>query len=98
MKTASMDKTQTLKQRQQTPLSTPTDLAADATRDIAGAMNAILADVFALYLKTKNFHWHVSGRHFHDYHLMLDEQSDAIFATTDQLAERARKIGGTTLR
>ena len=65
---------------------------------ISAALNTLLADAFALYLKTKNFHWHVSGRHFRDYHLMLDEQSDAIFATTDQLAERVRKLGGTTLR
>src|SRR6476660_6957245 len=72
-------------------LDTPTDLPQDS-------LNTLLADAFALYLKTKNFHWHVSGRHFHDYHLMLDEQSDAIFATTDQLAERVRKLGGTTLR
>ena len=87
-----------LERRQEAPLITPTDLKGKATKDISGAMNGILADVFALYLKTKNFHWHVSGRHFHDYHLMLDEQSDAIFATTDQLAERVRKLGGTTLR
>ena len=84
--------------RRKAPLATPTDLKAAATGDIAGGMNAILADVFALYLKTKNFHWHVSGRHFHDYHLLLDEQSEAIFATTDQLAERVRKLGGITLR
>ena len=80
------------------PLATPTDLKPDATRDIAGAMNAILADVFALYLKTKNFHWHVSGPHFRDYHLLLDEQGEQIFATTDDIAERVRKIGGATLR
>jgi len=80
------------------PLATPTDLGGNATKDITGALNALLADTFALYLKTKNFHWHVSGRHFRDYHLMLDEQSDAIFATTDQLAERVRKLGGTTMR
>src|ERR1035438_10017372 len=79
-------------------LQTPTDLGANARRDIAGALNAILADSFALYLKTKNFHWHVSGPHFRDYHLLLDEQSEQIFATTDELAERVRKIGGTTLR
>jgi starvation-inducible DNA-binding protein len=79
-------------------LATPTDLGADATRDIAGAMNGILADVFALYVKTKNFHWHLSGPHFRDYHLMLDEQSDQIFAMTDLIAERIRKVGGTTLR
>ena len=79
-------------------LDTPTDLSQVAVNKISEALNVLLADAFALYLKTKNFHWHVSGRHFHDYHLMLDEQSDAIFATTDQLAERVRKLGGTTLR
>ena len=79
-------------------LDTPTDLPAAAVRDITKALNGILADSFALYLKTKNFHWHVSGRHFRDYHLLLDEQSEAIFATTDQLAERVRKLGGVTLR
>src|ERR1700726_996316 len=87
-----------LKDVQRMPLSTPTDLTPEATRDVTGAMNALLADVFALYLKTKNFHWHVSGPHFRDYHLMLDEQGDQIFATTDDIAERVRKIGGTTLR
>src|SRR5262249_49757085 len=70
----------------------------EGVQKISAAVNVLLADAFALYLKTKNFHWHVSGRHFHDYHLMLDEQSDAIFATTDQLAERVRKLGGITLR
>jgi starvation-inducible DNA-binding protein len=75
-----------------------TDLPADATRDIGAALNGVLADVFALYLKTKNFHWHMSGPHFRDYHLLLDEQSDQIFAMTDPIAERVRKIGGTTLR
>ena len=79
-------------------LDTPTDLSPDGVNKISTALNTLLADAFALYLKTKNFHWHVSGRHFHDYHLMLDEQSDAIFATTDQLAERVRKLGGTTLK
>ncbi len=79
-------------------LDTPTDLPQAAADKISAALNVLLADAFALYLKTKNFHWHVSGRHFRDYHLMLDEQADAIFATTDQLAERVRKIGGTTLR
>src|SRR5712692_10117069 len=90
--------TQDLERRQQAPLVTPTDLKTAATKDIAGVMNAILADVFALYLKTKNFHWHMSGPHFRDYHLLLDEQGDQIFATTDAIAERVRKIGGTTLR
>jgi starvation-inducible DNA-binding protein len=78
-------------------LATPTDLTAEATRDISAALNALLADMFALYLKTKNFHWHVSGAHFRDYHLLLDEQADQIFATTDPIAERVRKIGGRTL-
>src|SRR5271169_3893296 len=79
-------------------LATPTDLKSNAVKDLTGALNALLADVFGLYLKTKNFHWHVSGPHFRDYHLMLDEQSDQIFATTDDIAERVRKIGGTTVR
>jgi starvation-inducible DNA-binding protein len=79
-------------------LQTPTDLGANATKDLAGALNALLADTFALYMKTKNFHWHVSGPHFRDYHLLLDEQADQIFASTDVLAERVRKLGGTTLR
>jgi starvation-inducible DNA-binding protein len=87
-----------LVQRRDAPLTTPTDLARSATKDIAGAMNAILADVFALYLKTKNFHWHMSGPHFRDYHLLLDEQADQLFAMTDPVAERVRKIGGLTLR
>jgi starvation-inducible DNA-binding protein len=80
------------------PLDTPTDLKSAAVQDIVGALNVLLADMFALYLKTKNFHWHVSGSHFRDYHLLLDEQGDQIFATTDPIAERVRKIGGTTLR
>ena len=79
-------------------LATPTDLKPNAVRDLAGALNILLADMFALYLKTKNFHWHVSGPHFRDYHLLLDEQGDQIFATTDAIAERVRKIGGTTVR
>lgn len=79
-------------------LKTPTDLGSNATKDIAGALNAILADTFALYLKTKNFHWHVSGPHFRDYHLMFDEQAAELFASTDELAERVRKVGGNTLR
>ena len=79
-------------------LQTPTDLGANATKDMAGALNAILADTFALYMKTKNFHWHVSGPHFRDYHLLLDEQAEQIFASTDVIAERVRKIGGNTLR
>ncbi|MFL6752782.1 MAG: Dps family protein [Sphingomicrobium sp.] len=79
-------------------LATPTDLSSDAVRDVSAALNALLADMFALYVKTKNFHWHVSGPHFRDYHLLLDEQADQIFATTDPIAERVRKIGGTTLK
>jgi starvation-inducible DNA-binding protein len=79
-------------------LGTPTDLGANATKDISAALSGLLADAFALYLKTKNFHWHMSGRHFRDYHLLLDEQSVQIFAMTDPIAERARKIGGTTIR
>ena len=79
-------------------LDTPTDLPQAAVDKISAALNVLLADAFALYVKTKNFHWHVSGRHFRDYHLMLDQQSDDIFATTDQLAERVRKLGGTTVR
>jgi starvation-inducible DNA-binding protein len=79
-------------------LATPTDLKSNAVRDISGALNILLADMFALYLKTKNFHWHMSGPHFRDYHLLLDEQAEQIFATTDDIAERVRKIGGTTLR
>lgn len=84
-------------ERRKAPLATPSDLGNNAVRDLSGALNELLADVFALYLKTKNFHWHVSGPHFRDYHLMLDEQSDQIFAMTDPIAERVRKIGGTTI-
>ena len=84
--------------RRKASLRTPTDLRPEATRDITAALNGLLADTFALYLKTKNFHWHMSGPHFRDYHLMLDEQSDQVFAMTDPLAERVRKVGGTTLR
>ena len=79
-------------------LTTPSDLGSNAAKEIGGALNALLADVLALYLKTKNFHWHVSGPHFRDYHLLLDEQADQIFATTDPIAERVRKLGSTTLR
>lgn len=86
------------KARRKAPLATPTDLGADATRDLSGALTTLLADMFALYLKTKNFHWHVSGPHFRDYHLLLDEQAAQVYATTDAIAERVRKIGGTTLR
>jgi starvation-inducible DNA-binding protein len=84
--------------RRPASLHTPTSLGAQATLDNSGALNALLADFFALYLKTKNFHWHVSGPHFRDYHLLLDEQADQIYATTDPIAERVRKLGGTTLR
>jgi starvation-inducible DNA-binding protein len=91
-------KIQDIRHREEAPLVTPTDLKPVATKDIAGAMNAILADVFALYIKTKNFHWHLSGPHFRDYHLLLDEQGDQLFAMTDAIAERVRKVGGTTIR
>jgi len=87
-----------LTRRREAPTITPTDLGADASEDIAGGMNGILADVFALYLKTKNFHWHMSGPHFRDYHLLLDEQADQLYAMTDAIAERIRKTGGSTLR
>jgi starvation-inducible DNA-binding protein len=86
------------KARRMAPLDTPTNLGSNATRDISGALNVLLADMFALYLKTKNFHWHVSGPHFRDYHLLLDEQAGQVYATTDAIAERVRKVGGTTLR
>ena len=84
--------------RRRSPLKTPSDLPAEAITDISAALTALLADVFALYVKTKNFHWHMSGPHFRDYHLLLDEQAEQIFDMTDEVAERARKIGGTTLR
>ena len=87
-----------LAKRRDAPLETRTDLEQSATRDISAAMNAILADVFALYLKTKNFHWHMSGPHFRDYHLLLDEHADQLYAMTDPIAERVRKISGLTLR
>ncbi|HVY05519.1 MAG TPA: DNA starvation/stationary phase protection protein [Burkholderiales bacterium] len=87
-----------LASRRRAPLATPTDLKAAATRDVSGSMNAILADVYALYFKTKNFHWHVSGPHFRDYHLLLDDQATQLFAMTDPIAERIRKLGGSTLR
>lgn len=88
----------TAREKRLAPLRTPTSLSEDATRDISAALTGLLADVFAIYLKTKNFHWHVSGPHFRDYHLLLDEQSAELFAMTDPIAERARKIGGATLR
>jgi len=84
--------------RQKAPLATPSDIEHQAVRDITGALNALLADLFALYLKTKNFHWHMSGPHFRDFHLLLDDHGDQIFAMTDDVAERVRKIGGTTIR
>lgn len=86
------------KLRRSAPLHTPNDLGANATKDLSAALNALLADCYALYLKTKNFHWHMSGPHFRDYHLLLDEHADQIFAITDPIAERVRKLGGTTLR
>jgi starvation-inducible DNA-binding protein len=93
----SATKMQDLKSRQASPLAVRTDLQRAAVKDIAAALNGLLADSFALYLKTKNFHWHVSGPHFRDYHLLLDEQAAQIFAMTDPLAERVRKLGGLTL-
>jgi starvation-inducible DNA-binding protein len=86
------------KSRRMASLNTPTNLTSNATRDISGGLTTLLADVFALYIKTKNFHWHMSGPHFRDYHLLLDEQGEQLFAVTDAIAERVRKIGGTTLR
>jgi starvation-inducible DNA-binding protein len=88
----------TAKERRIAPLGTPSDLGTSAVRDLSAPLTTLLADLFALYVKTKNFHWHMSGPHFRDYHLLLDEQGDQIFATTDAIAERVRKIGGTTLR
>src|SRR5216117_1789540 len=97
MKRPDSKKTIELLQRRDAPLETRTDLSHAAVKDISAAMNAILADVFALYVKTKNFHWHMSGPHFRDYHLLLDEHADQLFAMTDPIAERVRKIGGLTL-
>ena len=88
----------TLMNRRKAPLKTPTSLDPTATKDIVPALNALLADVFSLYMKTKNFHWHVSGPHFRDYHLLFDEHAAQIYEMTDGIAERVRKIGGTTLR
>ncbi len=98
MKDIADSTTNDLRLRRAAALATPTDLSAAATRDIAGALNTMLADVFALFLKSKNFHWHMSGPHFRDYHMLLDEQADQLFAMTDPLAERVRKIGGRTIR
>jgi starvation-inducible DNA-binding protein len=83
---------------QKAPLKVPTDITPKSVADISGALNALLADVFTLYLKTKNFHWHMTGPHFRDYHLLLDDHGDQLFAMTDEIAERVRKIGGTTIR
>jgi starvation-inducible DNA-binding protein len=93
-----MSKKTDLIKRQKAPLATPSDIDAKSVKDISGALNALLADTFSLYLKTKNFHWHMSGPHFRDYHLLLDDHGDQIFAMTDDIAERVRKIGGTTIR
>jgi starvation-inducible DNA-binding protein len=93
-----MAKTDKAKQQRKAALKTPSSLGENARRDISAELNALLADTFALYLKTKNFHWHMSGPHFRDYHLLLDEQSDEIYAITDPIAERVRKLGGTTIR
>jgi starvation-inducible DNA-binding protein len=98
MNKAASKKTSELLHRREAPLETRTDLTASATKDVTATMNAVLADVFALYVKTKNFHWHMSGPHFRDYHLLLDEHADQLFAMTDPIAERVRKIGGLTLR
>lgn len=98
MKAETQTKRRDLTLRRDRPLATPTGLDADATRDIAAALNGVLADVFALYLKTKNFHWHMSGPHFRDYHLLLDEHAEQIFAMTDAIAERVRKVGGATIK
>ena len=91
-------KTEKVSARRTARLETPSSRTAEQRRDLAGALNLLIADLFALYFKTKNFHWHVSGPHFLDYHLMLDEQAEQIFAATDDIAERVRKVGGTTLR
>ena len=98
MSTTTTARRQVLSNRRDAPLQTPSDLTAAATKEVSAMMNAILADVFALYLKTKNFHWHMSGPHFRDYHLLLDEHADQLFAMTDPIAERVRKVGGLTLR
>jgi starvation-inducible DNA-binding protein len=98
MTTLTAKRTQDLARRRNGPLATTTDLKAAATRDVSAALNGILADTFALYIKTKNFHWHMCGPHFRDYHLLLDEQADQLFAMTDPIAERVRKLGGLTIR
>src|ERR1700735_3121684 len=96
--TPAVSKTNDTRRKTAAPLDTPTDLSSDAVSKISAKLNEILATTFALYLKTKNFHWHVSGPHFRDYHLLLDQHGDQIFAITDDIAERVRKIGGTTIR
>ena len=93
-----MSNTPNLIARRMAPLSTRSDISTESVREIGGGLNALVADVFALYLKTKNFHWHMSGPHFRDYHLLLDDHGDQLFAMTDDLAERARKLGGPTIR
>lgn len=93
-----MPQTSEISSRQKSPLATPSDISPEAVREISGALNALLADLFSLYIKTKNFHWHMSGPHFRDYHLLLDEHGDQIFGITDDIAERVRKLGGTTIR
>ena len=93
-----MAKKATPEERRQAPLQTPSNISAKDVKDITGGLNGLLADIFALYLKTKNFHWHMSGPHFRDYHLLLDEQADQLYAMTDPIAERVRKLGGKTLR
>src|SRR4030095_13332252 len=98
MKKTNSRKNIELLHRRDAPLETPTDLTHSATKELDAAMNAIMDDVFALYVKTKNCHWHMSGPHFRDYHLLLDEQADQLFAMTDPIAERVRKVGGLTLR
>jgi starvation-inducible DNA-binding protein len=98
MTTISSTKVTELRERRSSVMATPSDLDAHAATEIGGAMNAVLADVFALYLKTKNFHWHMTGPHFRDYHLLLDEQADQVFAMTDPIAERVRKLGAQTLK
>jgi len=98
MRDASSTKLEKLRARRAAPLTTPSDLDATATKEVGGAMNGILVDVFALYLKTKNFHWHMTGPHFRDYHLLLDEQADQLYAMTDAIAERVRKIGAPTIK
>ena len=98
MKKMSTSKKSELTNRRAAPLATPTTLSASATKNITGGLNAILADVFAIYMKTKNFHWHMSGPHFRDYHLLLDEQAEQLYGMTDPIAERVRKVGGETVR